>query len=252
MLWSERIFFNDQPIALRYERCGPAENIPIVNGNFELGNFTAWRLEGAHPTSIGLVADDDPQRGQHSAKLTLHPGDIVRNGNRVELVRADSGRYQQTHIYGWSFKIPIDYVEEPYWQALCQFHSQPDAAAGEDWDTYPEHKPPISMLYSQSYCRLIYHDAAQIQHEIGTWPIEKGTWSDVFFQIRWSMNGDGCIEMYAGGQPVTAFNGTDHKFYGSNMYNGSGNYLEIGLYRDKRAEAINSVYVDDTYIEACL
>jgi len=65
------------------------------------------------------------------------------------------------------------------------------------------------------------------------------------------MNGDGYIEMYADGQPVTAFNGTDYKSYGSNMYNETGNYLKIGLYRDKRAEAINSVYVDNAYIEAC-
>lgn len=251
LLWSERTFFNGQAIALRYERCGPTEDLPIANGDFELGDFTAWRLEGARPTSIQLVPSDDPQRGLHSAKLTLHSGDIVRNGNRVELVRADSGRYQRTHIYGWSFKIPIDYVEEPYWQALCQFHSQPDFAAGEDWNTYPEHKPPISILYGQSRCRLIYHDAEQVQHEIGAFTIEKGAWSSVFFQIGWSMNGDGYIEMYADGQPVTAFNGTDYKSYGSNMYNETGNYLKIGLYRDKRAEAINSVYVDNAYIEAC-
>ena len=36
------------------------------------------------------------------------------------------------------------------------------------------------------------------------------------------------------------------------MYNETGNYLKIGLYRDKRAEAINSVYVDNAYIEASL
>ena len=124
LLWSERTFFNGQAIALRYERCGPTEDPPIVNGDFELGDFTAWRLEGARSTSIQLVPSDDPQRGLHSAKLTLHSGDIVRNGNRVELVRADSGRYQRTHIYGWSFKIPINYVEEPYWQALVPV-SQP-------------------------------------------------------------------------------------------------------------------------------
>ena len=65
------------------------------------------------------------------------------------------------------------------------------------------------------------------------------------------MEGDGYVEMYADGLPVTPFNGTDYKFYGSNVYNETGNYLKIGLYRDKRAEAINSVYVDDAYIEAC-
>jgi hypothetical protein len=35
------------------------------------------------------------------------------------------------------------------------------------------------------------------------------------------------------------------------MYNETGNYLKVGLYRDKRAEAVNSVYVDDAYIETC-
>lgn len=251
LLWSEQLFVDGRLVEQVYQRCDAMEEFPTVNGDFELGDFTAWRLEGARPTSILLVSDEDPRRGAHSAKLTLHPGDIVRSGNRVELVRADSGRYDQTHMYGWSIKIPLDYVEEPYWQALCQFHSQPDFAAGEDWNTYPEHKPPISILYSQSRCRLIYHDAAQTQHEIGAFPIDKGAWSDVFFQIRWSMEGDGYIEMYADNRPVTAFNGTDHKFYGSNMYNETGNYLKVGLYRDKRAEAVNSVYVDDAYIETC-
>lgn len=183
LLWSERTFFNGQAIALRYERCGPTEDPPIANGDFELGDYTAWRLEGARSTSIQLVPSNDPQRGLHSAKLTLHP---------VDIVRVDSGR-----------------------------------------------------------CRLIYHDAEQVQHEIGAFPIRKGAWSSVFFQIRWSMNGGGYIEMHADEQPVTAFNGTDYKSYRSNTYNETGNYLKIGLYRDKQAEAINSVYVDNTYIEAC-
>ena len=250
LLWSERLFFSGRSTQLSYERCSESTE-RTANGNFEQGDFTHWRLEGARPTSILLVADGDPQRGAHSAKLTLHPGDIVRGGNRVELVRPDSGSYAEERIYGWSFKIPEDYAEEPYWQALCQFHSQPDFAAGEDWDTYPEHKPPLSILYHQGRCRLIYHDFDQVQHEIGSFPTSKGAWSDVFFQIKWSMEGDGYIEMYADGLPVTPFNGTDYKFYGSNVYNETGNYLKIGLYRDKRAEAINSVYVDDAYIEAC-
>ena len=55
------------------------------------------------------------------------------------------------------------------------------------------------------------------------------------------MNGYGYAETYADRRPVTAFNGTDHKSYGSNVYNELGNYLKTGFYRDKLAEAINAI-----------
>ena len=64
------------------------------------------------------------------------------------------------------------------------------------------------------------------------------------------MNGDGYVKTYADRQPVTAFNGTDHKSYGSNVYNEMGNYLEISFYRDERAEAINAILIL-ACIEAC-
>ena len=64
------------------------------------------------------------------------------------------------------------------------------------------------------------------------------------------MNGYGYAETYADRRPVTAFNGTDHKSYGSNVYNELGNYLKIGFYRDERAEAINAILIL-ACIEAC-
>ncbi len=235
-----------------YERCTrQSSDLVFANGNFEMGDFTGWRLEGVRASSIRLLGDIHPLRGLYSAQLTLRAGDIIRGGNRVELVRADSGRYGQERIYSWSFKVDTNYVEEPYWQAICQFHSQPDFLAGETWETYPEHKPPLSILYANHRCRLMYHSFTQIPREIGSFAVEKGRWFDVFFQIKWSLDRDGYIEMYANGEPVTPFNGTDYKFYSSNVYNAVGNYLKIGLYRDPRAQATNRVYVDDLTIEGC-
>ena len=252
LLIAEGQYEHGRRIGAWYERCaGPVDGFLFANGDFETGDFTGWRLEGARASSIRLIGDTHPLRGIYSAQLTLHAGDIVRSGNRVELVRPDSGRYGQERIYSWSFKVDADYIEEPYWQAICQFHSQPDFAAGETWETYPEHKPPLSILYADNRCRLMYHSFAQIPQELGSFTVEKGQWFDVFFQIKWSLHGDGYIEMYANGQPVTPFNGTDYKFYSSNVYNTAGNYVKIGLYRDLRARATNSVYVDDLIIEGC-
>ena len=96
----------------RYARCGAmAALLDYANGDFEFGSFDGWSLEGARANSIRLVTDAG--RGRFSAKLTLQPGDMVRGGNRVELVRRDSADYLGERIYSWSFKIDAGYEEEP-------------------------------------------------------------------------------------------------------------------------------------------
>ena len=73
----------------------------------------------------------------------------------------------------------------------------------------------------------------------------------IYFQIKWSTGGDGYVEMYVDDQPVTPLNGRDFKFYSPNIYNAEGNYLKVGLYRDKRAKGVNAVYVDNLIISGC-
>ena len=235
-----------------YHRC-KAGPLPYVfeNGDFEMGDFTGWRLEGVRVNSIELVTDESTEKGVYSTRLTLYPGDMIRGGNRVELVRLDPDNLQKERIYSWSFKVDANYKEEPYWQAICQFHSQPDSLTGETWDTYPAYKPPISILYFNRICRVLLIPSDQIPIEIGRFEIEKGKWFEVFFQIKWSTIEDGYIEMYVDDKPVTPFNGVDHKFHSSNVNNEAGNYLKIGLYRDSRATEINTVYVDDLNISDC-
>jgi len=235
-----------------YERCASNQPFPLFeNGGFELGSFDGWRLEGAGEHSIELVTNENPETGTYSARLTLHPGDIISSGNRVELVRLDSANFQQERIYSWRFKIDEEYREEPFWQTFCQFHSQPDFASGEDWGSYPEYRPSLSILYSEGVCTLKLISPDQAVRDIGTFEIEKGVWFEVFFQIKWSLEADGYVEMYVDDEPVTPFNGTDYKYYRPNVFNEVGNYLKIGLYRDKRAVEINSVYVDDLFVGDC-
>ena len=57
--------------------------------------------------------------------------------------------------------------------------------------------------------------------------------------------------MYVDGKPVTAFNGVDYKHYGLNVHNEVGNFLKVGLYRDRRATQVNSVYIDNLTIGDC-
>ncbi len=244
LLTVEERYIAGTRVGPRYARCGAmAPPLDYANGDFEFGSFDGWSLEGARANSIRLVTDAG--RGRFSAKLTLQPGDMVRGGNRVELVRRDSADYLGERIYSWSFKIDAGYEEEPYWQTICQFHNQPDGALGEDWDNYPVYFPPLSILYADGVCKVKLYTLDQTPHIIGTFPVRKGAWFDIYFQIKWSLGGDGYVEMYADDEPVTPFNGTDYKFYSPNVYNAFGNYLKVGLYRDSRAVEVNAVYVDN-------
>ena len=250
LLMVEEYYVAGQQVGERYSRCGSlADPLDYANGDFEFGTFSGWSLEGARSNSIQLVTGQG--RGRYSAKLTLRPGDVVRGGNRVELVRRNSANYLAEQIYSWSFKIDSDYREESYWQAICQFHNQPDFAIGEDWDNYPVYFPPLSIIYDHGICRVKLYTLDQTPHIIGSFPVKKGVWFDIYFHIKWSLADDGYIEMYVDDKPVTPFNGTDYRFYSPNVYNAFGNYLKVGLYRDSRALGVNAVYVDDLVISGC-
>lgn len=246
-------YYLGNPVGEWHYRC-KSKPLPYIfeNGDFEFGNFTGWKLEGARENSFELISDDRFKERGYFAKLTLYPGDIVRRGNRVELVRLDPSNYREERIYTWSFMLDENYQDEPYWQAFCQFHSQPDFSQGEDWDNYPFYKPPISILYFKGICTLkLIPPPDRVPMEIGRFKVEKGKWFEVYFQIKWSPDSDGYVEMYVDDRPVTPFNGVDHKFYSPNVNNEMGNYLKIGLYRDKRATAVNTVYVDRFNVSAC-
>jgi hypothetical protein len=228
-----------------YTRCNPGPLPPVFkNGGFENANFSGWMLDGVEKNRIDLIASDDPQRGQYSAKLTLVD-------NRVELVRMDPDSYQQERIYNWSFKIDEDFGEEPYWMVINQFHSQPDFPKGETWATYPAFRPPVSISYAEGHARLLVIPLDQVVVTLGSFPVEKGKWFDIYLQIKWSLGDDGYIEMYVDGKPVTRFNGVDYKHYGPNVHNEVGNFLKVGLYRDRRATQVNSVYIDNLTIDDC-
>lgn len=250
LLMVEERYSEGEQVGARYARCGSA-SLPLdyANGDFEFGNFDGWSLEAARSNSIQLVASAG--RGRYSAKLTLSPGDMVRGGNRVELVRQDSTNYLTEQVYSWSFKIDAEYGEEPYWQTICQFHNKPDFAKGEDWNHYPVYFPPLSILYADGVGKVKLYTLDQTPYLLGSFPVTKGEWFEVFIQAKWSLGDDGYIEIYVDDEPVTPFNGTDYKFYSSNVYNAFGNYLKLGLYRDSRSIEVNAVYVDNVVIGDC-
>jgi hypothetical protein len=62
------------------------------------------------------------------------------------------------------------------------------------------------------------------------------------------MENDGFVEAWVDGQPITPFNGTDHKIYAPTVINRAGNYFRIGLYRDAAAGGKEVLYYDEVKI----
>ena len=147
--------------------------------------------------------------------------------------------------------IPTDYVEGVVatdWQAMGQWHDQPDPSLGQNWSNYPAHSPPLSVLYYQGELRAMMQDTAGKQFIIGRQKIIKGQWYRIDFYVYWKDDQTAFQAVYLNNTPITPYNGTDYKYYRPNVYNHAGNYFKFGLYRSKNIQATNSLYYGDIKI----
>jgi hypothetical protein len=211
-----------------------------------------WIYEMQDHSRVQIVSDL-VRRGTGSAKFTLLPEDDHAGGNRSELKLYWDGALGVTTWCSWSVLIPTDYVdppEAPGHQIIGQWHDRPPA--GVEWADYESHTPLIAVKYvardGQSAIQVTYGLDGINKKIVATQLIEKGRWIDLTFCIRWSMGANGFVEIWKDGQPITTFNGTDHKVYGPNMYNETPAYLKIGLYRAPGFTTTNSVYFDEVRV----
>ncbi len=212
----------------------------------------AWVYEMEDPARLQIVPH--PARlGAGSAQFTLQPGDKHAGGNRSELKLYWDDGLGATTWCSWSFLVPTDYADTaspPGHQIMGQWHDRPPA--GVAWADYEHHPPLIAIKYvlrdGVSTMVITYGLQGINKQIVATQVIQKGEWIDLRFHIRWSMGNDGYIEAWKNGQPITAFNGLDHRVFGPNMYNETPAYLKLGLYRADGFETTNSVYFDEVRV----
>ena len=225
-----------------------------------------------------LITSDTMSEGDYSCKFTVSPSSIVTGGNRAELTFHQNAIEGDVTWYEYSFFIPNDYQDVVLnditglvnWQVLGQWHQQPVFSEGEDWDSYTGKKasPPIAIYYN-------YFDTTDINYQntlqdpltstvfgfgpnwnnvstisifygegsIAIGEINKGEWIRLKFNIKWSENNDGFIQVWKNG---TEF--TDGKVFGANMLNKASHYFKFGLYRNPTIPFTNNVYYDDINI----
>jgi len=227
------------------------DNFIFISTDFENHDiFPPWEKQ-CNPKSFSIV-NENPRKGNYCAKFSIDSSEYWNSPHtgiksaRSEIQIFEVAPAQKEIYYGWSVKIPADYIESSDWQVIGQFHDQPDYDNGETWDTYPANSPPVSLTYKNGKIRLTVNipngNGAEV---ISERLITKGDWTDLILRIYWSTNSDGYIEAWINNTPMTDNTGIVTRYNFKNLYNTSGNYLKIGLYRSNEIMTKNIVYFDE-------
>ncbi len=219
-----------------------------------------WSANAQDVSRITIIKHPVRQ-GAGAIKLTVFPKDVSATKNRAEinLVYGDkpkTGNWRDVW-YAWSVMVPADYFddqENPRFQIMGQFHVVPEFQKGETWEDYPKVPPMICFRYGYDkggpgfglFYGLMSKNKSPAR--IAKTYIKKGVWYDVTLHIRWSASKEGFVEAWLNDEPLTPWNGKDHKYYGPNMYNTAPPMLKFGLYRDWGFKTVNSVYYDELRI----
>lgn len=209
----------------------------------------------ADPRAIEIV--QDPVNSQNNVLLfKAYDSDPPYSSGdpRSEIIYDTRGEFPHTASYSWKFMIDKSYDNDSIFDIMGQWHSWPDESKGETWENweYASAPPLVSMLYKDDQVYIVLANATLSKKvESKRYPIEKGEWVDIKFNIKWSTGYDGYTEVWINGEPVEFVKNTSGtKAFYPTLINDVGNILKLGTYRP-RAEGGNSiVYYDDVRIES--
>lgn len=187
--------------------CDKNDNVAIkdndfifISTDFETQDiFPPWEKQ-SNPESFSIISES-PRKGNYCAKFSIDSSEYwISPYSGIKSARSEIQIFkvapaEKEIYYGWSFKIPDNYIESSDWQVIGQFHDQPDYENGETWDNYPANSPPVSMTYKNEKIGLTvnipYGNGTEIISERS---ITKGQWTDIILRIYWTTNSNGYIE----------------------------------------------------------
>lgn len=224
--------------------------LPVyINTDFDSGNINGWSKNYVVEGYSFQYSTVSPRSGTACAQFNLRPDDIMHaneivSSTRTEIAIDGVAPWRGDVYYGWSFKIDSAYIDSDEWQVVGQFHDKPDFAAGESWEFYPPNSPPVSYTLQNGEIALSMSTPGNRVIKVARRAVAKGVWLDIVTHVYWSEGIDGFVEAWINDVPLTPYNGKDYKYYRPNLFNRSGNYLKIGLYRSKEIKTTNTVYFD--------
>ena len=198
----------------------------IFNSDFEDGKITGWRASGNAP----VITADLARAGRHSLKTSLDRyKDACSYRTEVSGPFADIGK---EYWYGFSIFLPDDYVPDPVWEIVAQWHGVPDLKEGEQW------RNPVMALSTTAgrWGWVVRWDAkrntfASGKREYGgtrefdLGPYRRNVWTDWVMHAKWSYERDGILQVWKNGEKVIDYSGP-------NTFNDAkGPFFKMGLYK---------------------
>jgi hypothetical protein len=190
--------------------------------------------DGEPQVRVASIARHEPVRdGQRSVRFDLAKADPpLHNGSRAELGAEDPVEPPGVERwYGFSIYLPRTWVADRAPEVVAQWHqSGGECSAGCS--------PPLSIITQRG--QWVISQNWQRSHAPGDWyfsdtaigAYRTGHWTDWVVHVKWSVAGDGLLEIWKGGRPVSGF---AHKLGRNDDYGerdaGRGNYFVIGIYK---------------------
>ncbi|WP_102796343.1 heparin lyase I family protein [Bowmanella denitrificans] len=204
-------------------------------------------LSGPH----SLNSVKDPVNSQDDAiKFTLAPDDIVKNGNRAELIVNDFRGTQYRYRYKLKLLIPSSYVSDSKWQVFFQWHDQPDFSVGETWQSLPSRAPPLALFYLKEHLYIIHRTDEDTFVRSEKVKVERDSWNEIAFDVNWALDESGRVQATINGSDFVQEKTGEVIFSGPNMYNKAGNYMKFGIYRSDDSTSTNSILFKDIQVHA--
>ncbi|MEJ8801488.1 polysaccharide lyase [Pontibacter sp. H249] len=187
---------------------------------------------GQDKTSYKSIAlsNDVARQGKYAVRFEINKKDPLKSGgNRAELFLPQEDELKIERWYGMSIYLPKTYVTEPEPEIVAQWHVFPDKDLGEDWRS-----PPVALITKNGRWILAINWAKAPVNtnetidgfkDIDLGLYSNNTWTDWVFQIRFSWQEDGLINIWKNDTLV-------YTYAGPNAYNDkSGVFLKLGLYK---------------------
>ena len=201
-----------------------SDDEPIRRYHFdnEIGNW--YENSTCCPWSITLN-NDTKRAGTGSLKVELKREDTP-NDHRAEL--GCSPNMNKEGWFGFSLYFPSSFAKESIEESIVQWNSLPDLKEGETWRSAPLFLGVLNDRYvleiRSDANRITTHDFSFTRLDLG--PVEKETWHDWVFHIKWAYDNTGVIEVWKNGQLILSRLNQPNS-YNDAMYP----YFKVGIYK---------------------
>ncbi|MGY8661357.1 polysaccharide lyase [Bradyrhizobium sp. UFLA05-109] len=204
--------------------------IPLSD-EFATRDFSRWNgLAKQVCCSGSAVVVDAPNWSSKSAvRFEINFQDPLVKGSHRSEFRLQATEFHRLYEYGLKIFVPEDWPSDKHEVAVMQMHNVPDNWKGE-WGLSPPLE--LSLLDDTWVLRTArgrtptwLDRKGDIRHDVAwSQPFERGKWSSWIFRTKWSLGGDGIIEVEKDGNLIL-------QRHGANCYdNLLAPYLKFGAY----------------------